>query len=175
MECWCRCESSQKKESGVKPAALQNVSMGNAMATPTLGTFLSRLKQAMATETLASRSDQELIEEFRSGRDEAIFRAIMERHGQMVFHVCRRVLSSATDVEDAFQSTFLTLIRRGHTVRRHASLASWLHGVAWRTASSCERSPIADDGAKESPPSPSRRRSRTTRRGESFAGFWMKS
>jgi RNA polymerase sigma factor (sigma-70 family) len=104
------------------------------MATPTLGTFLHRLKTAMATETLASRSDQELIEEFRAGRDEVIFRAIMERHGQMVFHVCRRVLASTTDVEDAFQSTFLTLIRRGHTVRRHASLASWLHGVAWRTA-----------------------------------------
>ena len=104
------------------------------MATPTLGAFLQRLKHAMSAETLASCSDQQLVEQFRSGRDEATFRAILERHGPMVFHVCRRVLSSAADVEDAFQATFLILIRRGHTVRRHSSLASWLHGVAWRTA-----------------------------------------
>ncbi|HKA08345.1 MAG TPA: RNA polymerase sigma factor [Gemmataceae bacterium] len=104
------------------------------MATPTLGTFLRRLKQAMSAEALASCSDQELVEQFRSGRGDAVFRAILERHGPMVLQVCRRVLSSPTDVEDAFQATFLILIRRGHTVRRHSSLASWLHGVAWRSA-----------------------------------------
>ena len=104
------------------------------MAAPTLGAFLQRLKHAMSAETLAACSDQELVERFRSGRDDAVFRSILDRHGPMVFHVCRRVLSSAADVEDAFQATFLILIRRGHTVRRHSSLASWLHGVAWRTA-----------------------------------------
>src|SRR5262245_5498932 len=104
------------------------------MATPTLGTFLRRLKQAMGAEALASCSDRELVEQFRSGRGDAVFRAILERHGPMVLQVCRRVLGSPTDVEDAFQATFLILIRRGHTVRRHSSLASWLHGVAWRSA-----------------------------------------
>jgi RNA polymerase sigma factor (sigma-70 family) len=104
------------------------------MATPTLGTFLRSLKQAMGAEALASCSDRELVEQFRSARGDAVFRAILERHGPMVLQVCRRVLSSPTDVEDAFQATFLILIRRGHTVRRHSSLASWLHGVAWRSA-----------------------------------------
>jgi len=108
--------------------------MGLAMAATTLGAFLQRLKHAMSAETLAACSDQELVERFRSGRDDAVFLAILDRHGPMVFQVCRRLLSSAADVEDAFQATFLILIRGGHTVRRNASLASWLHGVAWRTA-----------------------------------------
>jgi RNA polymerase sigma factor (sigma-70 family) len=109
-------------------------SWGHLMATPTLGTYLRRLKQAMAAEALAPCSDRELVERFRSGRDEDAFRAILERHGPMVFQVCRRVLAAAADVEDAFQATFLVLVRRGHTIRRQSSLGSWLHGVARRTA-----------------------------------------
>ena len=104
------------------------------MATPTLGTFLRRLKQAMSAETLACCSDVELIERFRSSRDDAVFRAILDRHGPMVVRVCRRVLSSNADIEDAFQATFLILVRRGHTIRRRSSLGSWLHGVAHRAA-----------------------------------------
>jgi RNA polymerase sigma factor (sigma-70 family) len=104
------------------------------MAATTLPTFLNRLKQAMAGEALAACSDRELVERLRAGRDDAAFRAVLERHGPMVFQVCRRALNSTADVEDAFQATFLVLVRRGHTIRRHTSLASWLHGVARRTA-----------------------------------------
>jgi RNA polymerase sigma factor (sigma-70 family) len=104
------------------------------MATPSLGTYLHRLKLAMAAEALADCSDRELVDRLRSDQDDGAFRAILERHGPMVYQVCRRVLSSQADVEDAFQATFLVLVRRGHTIRRRASLASWLHGVAHRTA-----------------------------------------
>ncbi len=104
------------------------------MATATLGTFLQRLKQSMSAESLASCSDVDLIERFRATRDDAAFRAILDRHGPMVFRVCRRQLTSNSDIEDAFQATFLILVRRGHTIRRHAALGSWLHGVAHRTA-----------------------------------------
>lgn len=104
------------------------------MGATTLGTFLRGLKQAMASEALAGCSDRELVERFRSGRDDAAFRAVLERHGPMVYQVCRRALNSPADVEDAFQATFLVLVRRGHTIRKHASLANWLHGVARRTA-----------------------------------------
>jgi RNA polymerase sigma factor (sigma-70 family) len=104
------------------------------MAAPTLGTFLRRLGQAMAAEALADCPDRDLVERIRTGRDEAALRAILERHGLMVFRVCRRVLACPADVEDAFQATFLVLVRRGHTIRRRASLAAWLHGVAHRTA-----------------------------------------
>lgn len=120
------------------------------MATPTLGTFLRRLKQAMTAETLASCSDVELIERFRESRDEGVFQAILDRHGPMVFQVCRRVLSSQPDIEDAFQATFLILIRRGHTIRRRASLGSWLHGVAHRT--SLKLRAQSDRRRRETPP-----------------------
>jgi RNA polymerase sigma factor (sigma-70 family) len=104
------------------------------MAAPTLGTYLTRLRQAMAAEALAGTPDRELVERFRADRDGAAFRALVERHGPMVFQVCRRALPCHADVEDAFQATFLVLVRRGHAIRRQASVASWLHGVAHRTA-----------------------------------------
>jgi RNA polymerase sigma factor (sigma-70 family) len=104
------------------------------MGTPTVGTFLRRLRQAMAAEALAATPDRELVERFRADHDESAFRCLVERHGPMVFQVCRRTLACHADVEDAFQATFLVLVRRGHTIRRQSSVASWLHGVARRTA-----------------------------------------
>jgi RNA polymerase sigma factor (sigma-70 family) len=106
------------------------------MATPTatLGAFLRRLKQAMTAEALAPLPDRGLVEKFLATRDEAAFQAIIHRHGPMVFRVCRRVLHQEQDVEDAFQATFLVLAREARTIRKQASLASWLHGVAYRAA-----------------------------------------
>jgi RNA polymerase sigma factor (sigma-70 family) len=99
-----------------------------------LGEFLRRLKQSMAAESLAALPDGPLVERFLAGRDEAAFQAILHRHGPMVFRVCRRVLRHEQDVEDAFQATFLVLARQARTIRKLASLASWLHGVAYRAA-----------------------------------------
>ena len=104
------------------------------MAGPTLGTYLQGLRQAMAAEALNACTDQDLVVRLRAGPDEAAFRAVLDRHGPMVYRVCRRILDRSADVEDAFQATFVVLVRRGHAIRRRSSLASWLHGVAHRTA-----------------------------------------
>src|SRR5262249_2198188 len=100
----------------------------------TLVRFLRRLEQAMAAEALAPLSDRELVERFLATRDETAFQAILHRHGRMVLRVCRRVLHQEQDVEDAFQVTFLVLAREARTIRKQGSLASWLHGVAYRAA-----------------------------------------
>jgi RNA polymerase sigma factor (sigma-70 family) len=104
------------------------------MATANVSDFLRRLTRGMVAETLADQSDRQLVEQLIAGRGEAVFEAILRRHGAMVYRVCRRVLQHHQDAEDAFQATFLVLAQRLRTVRKHASLASWLHGVALRLA-----------------------------------------
>jgi RNA polymerase sigma factor (sigma-70 family) len=96
--------------------------------------FLRRLKRGMVAKVLLGQSDRQLVEQFLSSHDEAIFEALIRRHGPMVQRVCWRILQQTQDAEDAFQSTFLLLAQKLHTVRKHASLASWLHGVARRVA-----------------------------------------
>jgi RNA polymerase sigma factor (sigma-70 family) len=104
------------------------------MALAKLGTFIRELSQAMAAEALNQHSDQQLIDQFLAAPSDAVFAALVYRHGPMVFRVCWRVLQHSQDAEDAFQATFLILAQRLRTVRKQASLASWLHGVAYRIA-----------------------------------------
>ena len=104
------------------------------MATANLSVFLRRLTRGMAAETLTDQSDRQLVEQFLARREEAAFEALLRRHGPMVYRVCWRVLQRVQDAEDAFQATFLVLAQKLSTVRKYDSLASWLHGVAHRTA-----------------------------------------
>ncbi len=86
---------------------------------------------------LGDMGDEQLVEQFVNGQGDAgegAFEVLMERHGPMVFRVCRTILRDRYDAEDAFQATFLVLARQARSIRRPASLASWLHGVARRVA-----------------------------------------
>jgi RNA polymerase sigma factor (sigma-70 family) len=82
-------------------------------------------------------SDGELLEWFVTNRDESAesaFEELMNRHGPMVFGVCRKVLQDRHDAEDAYQAVFLVLAKRAGSIRRQESVASWLFGVARRVA-----------------------------------------
>jgi RNA polymerase sigma factor (sigma-70 family) len=86
----------------------------------------------------ARPSDAELLGRFVAERNGEAFAALIERHGPMVFGVCRRVLGDWHLAEDAFQVTFVVLARRAATVALN-SLAGWLHEVAHRVAKDARR------------------------------------
>lgn len=79
-------------------------------------------------------SDGALLRQFIQKREEATFAMLMQRHGTMVFHVCRRVLSQNHDIEDAFQMTFLALVQQAARLQHRETVGDWLHGVALHTA-----------------------------------------
>ena len=79
-------------------------------------------------------SDAELLERFVTERDESAFAALVARHGPMVFGVCRRLLPHVQDAEDAFQATFLILVRKAASIGQPELLGNWLYGVAIRVA-----------------------------------------
>ncbi len=54
--------------------------------------------------------------------------------GRWVRGVCKRLLNSPHDVDDAFQATFLVLVQKAKTLRDADRLGPWLHGVATRVA-----------------------------------------
>jgi RNA polymerase sigma factor (sigma-70 family) len=83
---------------------------------------------------LASLKDDQLLSRFFKEREDAAFGVLVERYGPLVFGVCRRILTDSNDAEDAFQATFLVLVRKGGTLRDPGRLANWLYGVAYRTA-----------------------------------------
>jgi RNA polymerase sigma factor (sigma-70 family) len=78
--------------------------------------------------------DAELLQRLVSGRDEAAFTALFSRHGPLVLGTCRRILWHDADVEDAFQATFLVLLRKAPGISQRKALSGWLHKVATRTA-----------------------------------------
>src|SRR5438105_3294833 len=82
----------------------------------------------------ADQTDGQLLECFIERQDEAAFEALVARHGPMVFGVCRRVLVSQQDAEDAFQATFLVLVRKAESIVPRDMVANWLYGVAHQTA-----------------------------------------
>ena len=99
--------------------------------------LLNQLAVLTTLGAVGNLSDAHLLGRLLAGPDavsQAALTALVERHGPMVLHACRRVLGDSHDAQDAFQATFLVLARKGRSVRKADSVAGWLHGVALRVA-----------------------------------------
>ncbi len=83
-------------------------------------------------------TDGDLLGRFLAREDaaesEAAFAVLVERHGAMVLRVCRRILGDSHDADDAFQATFLLLVRKAGTIRSRESVGDWLFRIARRVA-----------------------------------------
>jgi RNA polymerase sigma factor (sigma-70 family) len=95
---------------------------------------LRQIKRLFTDGALTGYSDGQLLERFRAGHDAAAFEALVARHGSMVFSVCRGILNDPNDAEDAFQATFLILVKKSAAFRGHVALGPWLYRVAYRVA-----------------------------------------
>jgi RNA polymerase sigma factor (sigma-70 family) len=120
------------------------------------GAILRYLRHVAGTQPLRALPDAQLLRRFAADREETAFAALMQRHGRLVWGVCRHVLRREHDAEDAFQATFLVLARRASSIRKGESVGSWLYGVAHRVAvrvkqasarrQACERRAAAPGG-----------------------------
>ena len=115
------------------------------MAKDQQGTSLRHIHTLFNVGTIAGLSDGQLLEWYTTRGGEAAelaFSALVERHGPMVLRVCRSLLRDEHEAHDAFQATFLVLVRRASRLWVRDSLGPWLHQVACRVAS-CARSAAA--------------------------------
>jgi RNA polymerase sigma-70 factor (ECF subfamily) len=104
------------------------------MATRAIDAVLDRLRRTMVSPDGGGLADGELLGHFITQRDEAAFEALVRRHGPMVLGVCRRILRNEADAEDAFQATFLVLVKKAASIWPRGMVGNWLYGVAHTTA-----------------------------------------
>jgi RNA polymerase sigma factor (sigma-70 family) len=106
---------------------------GKEMRTSPTDSLIDHLRRAVLLPDGVGLGDGELLERFIERHDEAAFAVLVNRHGPMVWGVCRRLLHEH-DAEDAFQATFLVLARKAASIRSKGMVGNWLYGVAHQTA-----------------------------------------
>jgi RNA polymerase sigma factor (sigma-70 family) len=107
------------------------------MIHPRTGTSWRSLETLFRLGNLGNVDDGQLLERFRTcndARGAEAFRVLVERYGPIVLGVCRGVLGDLNHADDAFQATFLVLVRKAGAIRNRESIGPWLHGVALRVA-----------------------------------------
>lgn len=104
------------------------------MTASRMSRVVQRLRAVACRRSGAEQTDGQLLESFVSRRDAAALEALIQRHGGMVWNVCRRLLANHHDVEDASQATFLVLVRKAAAILPRHMVGNWLYGVARQTA-----------------------------------------
>ncbi|WP_422926704.1 RNA polymerase sigma factor [Singulisphaera sp. PoT] len=96
--------------------------------------ILPQIRRAFDAGSVSGVSDRELLERFAVRGDEIAFEVIVARHGPMVLRVCRSLLRDEASVEDAFQASFLVLVRKARSIRLVDTLGPWLYAVSSKVA-----------------------------------------
>jgi RNA polymerase sigma factor (sigma-70 family) len=109
------------------------------MTTEPLTRLVRSLKQSLDAAELTALADAELLARFRATRDPAALEVIVHRHGPRVLAACRRVVRERADADDAFQATFVILLRQSPALRNVRALGPWLAGVAHRVSLQARR------------------------------------
>jgi len=104
------------------------------MAVGRVRTVLCQLKSAAVVSAGTTVTDAQLLDQYLTHHSQIAFESLLRRHGPMVLGVCRRVLDNHHDAEDAFQATFLVLVRKGDSIVPRGMVGNWLYGVAYRTS-----------------------------------------
>ncbi|HEY7423830.1 MAG TPA: RNA polymerase sigma factor [Gemmataceae bacterium] len=104
------------------------------MATPSLHPLLHYLRRLSGGTAGGDVDDAQLLHRFLDQQDENAFTTLVQRYGAMVWGLCVRRLGETPEAEDAFQATFLVLVRKARSLHGPELLGPWLYGVAYRTA-----------------------------------------
>ncbi len=73
------------------------------------------------------RTDRDLLREYAEDGSESAFRALLERHVNLVFNTASRSLNEAGVAEEITQNVFILLARKAAWLLGDVSLAGWLH------------------------------------------------
>jgi RNA polymerase sigma-70 factor (ECF subfamily) len=104
-------------------------------------------------------NESDLIERFKKG-DPSAFEAILLRHQDRIFNLCRYMLRDSRDAQDAAQEIFLKVYKGLEGFRPDASLYTWLYRIAVNTCLDYKRKsrrepfwgePLAEDLPSDEP------------------------
>src|SRR5262249_33397229 len=140
--------------------------MPNRQQKAVLPHFCRLISSRIATDL----TDRQLLERFLGRHDPAAFAALVRRHGRTVLGVCQRVLHNTHDAEDAFQATFLVLVRKARSIAKREAVGSWLYGVAYRVALSARAEALRRREHEKQAAAPA-----DDQRGSDGAGYEMRS
>src|SRR5262245_58877850 len=104
------------------------------MMSPPSNPLLRHIRHLIGEDSAKGLSDEHLLDRFLAQRDETAVEALVRRYGSLVLGACRRVLHNDHAAEDAFQATFLVLLRKAPSLDRRKPLGNWLYTVAHRLA-----------------------------------------
>jgi RNA polymerase sigma factor (sigma-70 family) len=115
----------------------------------TANPIFETIRRMVLLREAQEQSDGQLLARFLGGEREALEMLVL-RHAPMVWAVCRSTLAREQDANDAFQTTFLVLLRKVKTIHPPEQLADWLCGVAYKTARKA-RQTVAIRASRETP------------------------